>query len=91
MASPTSHASSLVQVYISPELARYGFGQGHPLGSGRMDVFWHEGIKQGTDKRVSIVDSIAGDPITHMRFSPAAHAHASVSHCCITDEYCQGA
>jgi acetoin utilization protein AcuC len=35
-------------------------------------------------------DSIAGDPITHMRFSPAAHAHAATSLRNIADEFCQG-
>ncbi len=35
-------------------------------------------------------DSIAGDPITHMRFTPAAHAHAAASLCDIADELCQG-
>lgn len=35
-------------------------------------------------------DSIAGDPITHLRFSPAAHAHATKQLCQIADEYCGG-
>ena len=35
-------------------------------------------------------DSIAGDPITHMRFTPVAHAHATASLCKIADEFCQG-
>lgn len=35
-------------------------------------------------------DSIAGDPITHMRFTPAAHAHAAGSLKRIADELCDG-
>ena len=35
-------------------------------------------------------DSIAGDPITHMRFSPASHAHATIRLCALADEFCQG-
>jgi acetoin utilization protein AcuC len=35
-------------------------------------------------------DSIANDPITHMRFTPAAHAHAAASLRNIADEFCQG-
>jgi len=35
-------------------------------------------------------DSIANDPITHMRFSPAAHAFAAVSLRKIADEFCHG-
>jgi len=35
-------------------------------------------------------DSIAGDPITHMRFTPAAHGHAAASLKQIADECCSG-
>lgn len=35
-------------------------------------------------------DSILGDPITHMAFSPDAHAHATRRLCLIADECCQG-
>ncbi|OGI52580.1 MAG: histone deacetylase [Candidatus Muproteobacteria bacterium RIFCSPHIGHO2_12_FULL_60_33] len=35
-------------------------------------------------------DSIAGDPITHMQFTPAAHAHAATRLCALADEFCQG-
>ncbi|MDT8376349.1 MAG: acetoin utilization protein AcuC [Mariprofundaceae bacterium] len=35
-------------------------------------------------------DSIAGDPITHMRFTPATHAHAADSLRQIADEFCSG-
>ncbi len=35
-------------------------------------------------------DSIAGDPITHMQFTPAAHAHATARLCVLADEFCQG-
>jgi len=35
-------------------------------------------------------DSIANDPITHMRFTPAAHACAAMSLCRIADECCRG-
>src|SRR4030067_3101496 len=35
-------------------------------------------------------DSIAGDPITHLQYTPAAHAHAAKSLCALADEFCQG-
>lgn len=35
-------------------------------------------------------DSIAGDPITHMAFSPEAHAHAARRLCRVADEFCNG-
>lgn len=35
-------------------------------------------------------DSIAGDPITHMAYSPKAHRHATSRLCKIADHQCQG-
>lgn len=35
-------------------------------------------------------DSIAGDPITHLRFTPAAHAHAAARLCALAEELCGG-
>ena len=35
-------------------------------------------------------DSIKGDPITHMAFTPAAHGHAAAGLCRIADEFCDG-
>lgn len=42
-------------VYIGAELARYGFGQGHPFGPDRMSAFWTEATRRGLDKRVVVV------------------------------------
>ncbi|HSF93226.1 MAG TPA: acetoin utilization protein AcuC [Paracoccaceae bacterium] len=35
-------------------------------------------------------DSIQGDPITHMAFSPAAHGHAAKQLCKVADEFANG-
>jgi acetoin utilization protein AcuC len=35
-------------------------------------------------------DSIAGDPIAHLQFTPAAHAHAARRLCALADKYCEG-
>ena len=35
-------------------------------------------------------DSIAGDPITHLRYSPAAHRHAAQRLCRLADRHCHG-
>jgi acetoin utilization protein AcuC len=35
-------------------------------------------------------DSIAGDPITHMQYTPGAHALATTRLCALADEFCQG-
>ncbi len=35
-------------------------------------------------------DSLSGDPITHLRYSTAAHAHAATRLCALADQHCQG-
>jgi acetoin utilization protein AcuC len=35
-------------------------------------------------------DSIAGDPITHLRFTPEAHAHAARRLCSLAEKYAEG-
>jgi acetoin utilization protein AcuC len=35
-------------------------------------------------------DSIAGEPIAHLQFTPAAHAHAARRLCALADRYCEG-
>ncbi len=35
-------------------------------------------------------DSLAGDPITHLRYTAAAHAHAASRLCRLADECCEG-
>lgn len=35
-------------------------------------------------------DSIDGDPITHMRFTPKAHGHAARQLCRLAEEFCKG-
>jgi len=35
-------------------------------------------------------DSIAGDPITHLRYTPAAHRHAAARLCVLAERHCAG-
>ena len=35
-------------------------------------------------------DSLAGDPITHLAYSPGAHGHAARRLCAIADRHCDG-
>jgi len=35
-------------------------------------------------------DSIGGDPLTHLQYTPAAHAHATRRLCALADELCRG-
>lgn len=43
-----------VRVYVGKNLARYGFGEGHPFGPDRLDAFWAEFKHRGLDKKVDI-------------------------------------
>lgn len=43
-----------VRVYVGEDLARYGFGEGHPFGPDRLDAFWNESKRRGLDKLVDI-------------------------------------
>ncbi len=57
---------------------------------------WHrveEHVRAGRPEFILLqagADSIKGDPITHMAFTPAAHGHAARRLCRIADEYCNG-
>lgn len=46
--------SNSVVVFIGDELARYGFGEGHPFGPDRQDAFIKEFSRLGLDKKVTI-------------------------------------
>lgn len=35
-------------------------------------------------------DSLAGDPLAHLQYTPAAHAHAAKNLCALANELCQG-
>jgi acetoin utilization protein AcuC len=35
-------------------------------------------------------DSIAGDPLAHLQYSPAAHAYAAKRLCVLANEFCEG-
>ena len=41
-----------VCVYIGDDLARYGFGEGHPFGPDRLGAFWRQAQASGLDARV---------------------------------------
>jgi acetoin utilization protein AcuC len=50
-------------------------------------------IRQGRPELIILqagADSIQGDPITHMAFTPAAHAYAAKRLCKIANEFCEG-
>ena len=83
-----------------------GTGKAHgtklniPLEPGADDAAFHrawsrveEFVRAGRPEFIILqagADSIADDPITHLQFTPAAHAHAAARLCLLADEFCQG-
>ncbi len=71
-----------------------------PLEPGADDAAFHrvwpqveEFVRAGRPEFIILqagADSIAGDPITHMQFTPAVHAHTATRLCTLADELCQG-
>ena len=64
----------LPRVYVGPDLAAYGFGEGHPFGPDRMDAFWNEAVRQGLDKKVEIGTPVSAERQAIERF----HTHEYV-------------
>ena len=64
---------SQLSIYLGDDLARYGFGDGHPFGPDRMHAFWRETVKQGLDKRVNILAPVACDEECLLRFHSAEY------------------
>lgn len=44
----------MLRVYFGDDLARYGFGDGHPFGPDRIHAFWSETVRRGLDREVEI-------------------------------------
>lgn len=67
----TTQAPHKVNVYIGPEIGSYGFGQGHPFGPHRMDVFWSEAQRQGLDQQVAVRQPVLASREEIQRFHHA--------------------
>lgn len=71
-----------------------------PLPPGSDDAAFHaawpqveEFVRRGKPEFILLqagADSIAGDPLTHMQYSPAAHGYATRRLCTLADERCGG-
>ncbi len=57
-----------MRVYYGEELARYGFGHGHPFGPDRLHAFWNECRQQGLDQRVDIGAPVLASENDLLRF-----------------------
>ena len=55
-------------VYIGGDLARYGFGRGHPFGPDRLDAFWKHAQAAGLEERVTCCAPVSADRASLERF-----------------------
>jgi acetoin utilization protein AcuC len=60
-------------VYIGEELARYGFGEGHPFGPDRLGVFWQAAQSAGLESRVTVCPPVMADRNRIERFHTAGY------------------
>ncbi len=49
---------SAVHLFLSDELGRYGFADGHPLSADRQGAFWRAACARGLDARVALAPSL---------------------------------
>jgi acetoin utilization protein AcuC len=62
-----------VCVYDGEELARYGFGHGHPFGPDRLAAFRAELKRQGLDRRVALLPPVLATGAEVARFHTTDH------------------
>lgn len=63
----------MLGLYHGEALARYGFGEGHPFGPDRLDAFWKETVREGLDRKVTLLDPRECDQSALRRFHTAAY------------------
>ena len=62
-----------VALYHGPALAAYGFGDGHPFGPDRHDVFMAEVHRRGLERQVSALEPVRGSEAQAKLFHEAAY------------------
>jgi acetoin utilization protein AcuC len=55
-------------LFLSPQLGRYGFPEGHPLSVDRQDAFWRGACARGLDRRVTLAESPEAPKMAIRRF-----------------------
>lgn len=58
-------------VYVGEQLARYGFGEGHPFGPDRLGAFWRQACAAGLDRQVRQCTPVSVDRAVIERFHTA--------------------
>jgi acetoin utilization protein AcuC len=55
-------------LFLSPELGRYGFPEGHPLSVDRQGAFWRQACALGLDRKVTLAEAPAAPKEAIQRF-----------------------
>ncbi|MBF0213411.1 MAG: acetoin utilization protein AcuC [Magnetococcales bacterium] len=64
-------ARQVVRVTVGPEIASYGFPDGHPFGPHRMQAFWDEAEVQGLDGQIEVARPVPATEEELLRFHTA--------------------
>ena len=60
-------------LFLSPQLGRYGFPEGHPLSVDRQGAFWRRARANGLDRKVTLAESPAAPREAVLRFHTAEY------------------
>jgi acetoin utilization protein AcuC len=77
-------------VYIGDDLARYGFGEGHPFGPDRLGAFWQQACAAGLDQRVQQCLPVSVDRAVLERFHSAAYVDRVIRQSATGEGYLDG-
>jgi len=66
-------------LFLSPELGRYGFPEGHPLSVDRQGAFWRGARANGLDRKVTLAESPAAPREAILRFHSAEYVDRVVA------------
>jgi acetoin utilization protein AcuC len=77
-------------VYIGDDLARYGFGEGHPFGPDRLGAFWQQACAVGLDQRVQQCLPVSVDRAVLERFHSAAYVDRVIRQSATGEGYLDG-
>ena len=77
-------------VYIGDDLARYGFGAGHPFGPDRLGAFWLHACAAGLDQRVRQCTPVSAGRAEIERFHTTAYVERVIRQSSTGEGYLDG-
>ncbi|MEN8205770.1 MAG: acetoin utilization protein AcuC [Pseudomonadota bacterium] len=77
-------------IYIGDDLARYGFGEGHPFGPDRLGAFWQHACAAGLEQRVQQCTPVPAGRAVIERFHTEAYVERVIRLSATGDGYLDG-